>query len=272
MSENLKRNRNRSALAIAAHPDDIEFVMAGTLLLLKEQGFQIHYLNVASGNCGSANMSSQEARIVRAREGKEAAKLLGATFYGSLCDDLEVVYSTPLLRKVSAVVRMAAPDIVLTHSPSDYMEDHMNACRLAVTGAFTHGMPNFQTDPPVAPFTGDVAVYHAMPHGLRDGLRRRVRAGQYVDTGSVHQVKRQALAAHRSQKEWLDVSQGMDSYLVSMDEMSGQVGKLSGKYKHAEGWRRHLHLGFSGKDFDPLSDALGDKCMIDDAYEKSLED
>ena len=263
-------NRNRSAMAIAAHPDDIEFVMAGTLLLLKEAGFQIHYLNIASGNCGSLEMPAQEARIVRAREGREAARILGAQFHGSMCDDLEVLYSTPLLRRVSAAVRVAAPDIVLTHSPSDYMEDHMNACRLAVTAAFAHGMPNFQTEPPTPPYTGDVAVYHAMPHGLRDGLRKRVHAGQYVDTTSVHPVKRRALAAHRSQKEWLDASQGMDSYLVAMDEMSQEVGKLSGKFQHSEGWRRHLHLGFSGEDVDPLAEALGDKCLINEAYESGL--
>lgn len=57
------------------------------------------------------------------------------------------------LRQVAAVVRMAKPDIVLTHSPQDYMEDHMAASRLAVTAAFAHGIPNFQTDPhlPSAP-------------------------------------------------------------------------------------------------------------------------
>ena len=259
-------------MAIAAHPDDIEFVMAGTLLLLKEAGFQIHYLNIASGNCGSLEMSSQEARIVRAREGRAAAEILGASFHSSICDDLEVLYSTPLLSKVASAVRMAAPDIVLTHSPSDYMEDHMNACRLAVTAAFARGMPNFQVEPPVPPVSGDVAVYHAMPHGLKDGLRRRVRAGAYVDTTSVHPQKRLALAAHRSQKEWLDASQGMDSYLVAMDEMSEEVGRLSGKFQHAEGWRRHLHYGFSGEEIDPLAEALGAKCLIDESYEAGLED
>ena len=133
-------------------------------------------------------------------------------------------------------------------------------------------MRNFTTEPPVAPFTGDVTVYHAMPHGLRDGLRRKVKAGQYVDTSSVHGVKRQALAAHLSQKEWLDASQGMDSYLVAMDDMSKAVGRQSGKFKHAEGWRRHLHLGFSGEEIDPLADALGDKCLVDASYEESLDD
>ena len=42
-----------TALAIAAHPDDIEFVMAGTLLRLAETGWSIHYFNIANGCCGS---------------------------------------------------------------------------------------------------------------------------------------------------------------------------------------------------------------------------
>ena len=64
-----------------------------------------------------------------------------------------------------------------------------------------------------------------------------------MNTTPVHATKRRALAAHESQKHWLDVSQGMDSYLISMDNASREVGKLSGKFEFAEGWRRHLHLG-----------------------------
>ena len=62
----------------------------------------------------------------------------------------------------------------------------------------------------------------------------------------------------------------MDSYLVSMDEMSRAVGRLSERFDHAEGWRRHLHLGFSAIDADPLRDALGDECSLDEAYEAGL--
>ena len=45
-----------SAIAIAAHPDDIEFLMAGTLLLLAQAGWDIHYFNLSTGNCGSATI------------------------------------------------------------------------------------------------------------------------------------------------------------------------------------------------------------------------
>ena len=50
----------RAAIAIAAHPDDIEFCMAGTLLLLKHAGLEIHYLNLSTGTCGS--MTTKAAR------------------------------------------------------------------------------------------------------------------------------------------------------------------------------------------------------------------
>jgi LmbE family N-acetylglucosaminyl deacetylase len=41
------------AIAIAAHPDDIELKMSGILLLLKEKGWNIHYCNLANGHGGS---------------------------------------------------------------------------------------------------------------------------------------------------------------------------------------------------------------------------
>jgi LmbE family N-acetylglucosaminyl deacetylase len=246
-----------AALAIFAHPDDIEFVAAGTLLLLRDAGWRIHYLNLSGGDCGSMMTGPEETRAIREREGRAAAALLGATFHESLASDLCIFYEERLLRRLAAVVRQVQPRIVLTHSPEDYMEDHMNTARLAVTAAFARGMPNFTTDPPTAPVTGDVALYHAMPHGLCDGLRRPVVPDLFVDTTTVQSVKRQALAAHVSQKEWLDATQGMDSYLEAGDEAARAVGRMSGRFAYAEGWRRHLHLGLTATDDDRLAAALG---------------
>jgi LmbE family N-acetylglucosaminyl deacetylase len=261
-----------SALAIAAHPDDIEFLMAGTLLRLRQRGWKIHCLNLASGNLGSTRHPAGRLRRMRREEARKAARILGAKHHGSLADDLEILYSVPLLRRVAAVVRLVRPRIVLTHSPQDYMEDHTNACRLAVTAAFCRGMPNFATVPRRAPFQGEVTVYHAMPHGLRDGLGRRIRPGMFVDTTSVQEVKRRALAAHSSQQEWLEVSQGMNSYLQSMEEMSREVGRMSRVFRHAEGWRRHSPVGFCDADADPLAEALGPICRIDRTYSLALEE
>ena len=53
------------------------------------------------------------------------------------------------------------------------------------------------------------------------------------------------------------MSQGMNSYILSMDEMSRKVGRMSRRFEFAEGWRRHLHLGFASEEFNPLMAALG---------------
>jgi LmbE family N-acetylglucosaminyl deacetylase len=253
---------HKSAIAIAAHPDDIEFVMAGTLLLLKERGWRIHYFNLSSGNCGSVRYDAKETRRRRLTEARRAAKILGAHFHPPIADDLEVFYDIKLLRRVAAVIREARPSIVLTHSPQDYMEDHMNTSRLAVTAAFARGMRNFQTTPRRETFAGDTTVYHAMPHGLCDGMRQPIVPELFVNTSPVQQVKLSALSEHRSQQEWLDASQGMNSYLHAMDEASLAVGRMSRRFKHAEGWRRHSHLGFCSEDADPLCEALGNAVCV----------
>ncbi len=248
----------KAAFAVVAHPDDIEFTMAGTLVLLGRAGYELHYMTVANGSCGSVSMGADQTVKTRAAEARSAAECLGAAYHEPLVDDIQIYYTADLVAKLCAIVRQADPEILLTPSPQDYMEDHTNVSRLMVTAAFCRNMPNFPTDPPTPPTAGDVALYHAMPAGLRDPLRNPVSPDFCVDVAGVLDVKRRALACHRSQKEWLDKSQGMDSYLTTMEQLSAAVGRVSGRFAHAEGWRRHLHLGFGPEDFDPLCSALGD--------------
>lgn len=257
-----------TVFAIAAHPDDIEFMMGGTLVLLRQAGCRLHYLTVSSGNCGSSVHSAAKTRAIRRREAQAAAKILGAVWHPSLADDLEIMYDVRTLRRLAALVREVRPDILLTHSPADYMEDHTNTCRLAVTAAFARGIPNFQTTPRRASIAGEVTVYHAMPHMLRDPLGRRVIPEAYVDVGAVLSQKREAAAAHRSQKEWLDVSQGMDSYLATIEEFSRELGRRSRRFRYAEGWRRHLAAGFCTESADPLRDLLGRRYLLEPAYRR----
>ena len=262
----------KSAIAIGAHPDDIEFYMAGTLVLLKRAGWETHYLNVGNGCCGSVQYNARQTRTVRRAEAKHAAKVLGAHFHESLCNDLEIFYELKLLRRLAAVIREVKPNVVLTHAPVDYMEDHTNTSRLAVSAAFAHAMPNFRSAPPRSVAEYDLTIYHAMPHGLRDPLRRRVAPGAFVNVSSVQDLKRAALAEHKSQRNWLDVSQGLDSLADKIDTMAREVGKVSKKFKYAEGWRRHLHYGFSASDVDPLREALGKDYRVNKAYERGIFD
>jgi LmbE family N-acetylglucosaminyl deacetylase len=260
-----------SAIAIAAHPDDIEFMMAGTLCLLREAGYRTHYLNVSTGSAGSLVHGPAALRRIRRREAQRAARILDAEFHESAADDLEIVYAVPLLRWLAGVVREVRPSIVLTHSPQDYMEDHTTTCRLAVTATFARGIPNFATRPRRPAWAGDATLYHAMPHGLCDGLRQRILPGAFVDTTSVQKKKLTALACHESQHGWLKASQGMNSYLRQMDDTAREIGRMSRRFRVAEGWRRHSHMGFCASDADPLRDALGKKYLVNSAYERALK-
>jgi LmbE family N-acetylglucosaminyl deacetylase len=250
-----------TVFAMGAHPDDIEFMMAGTLSLLKKAGCSLHLMNIANGSCGTVELSVEQIVAVRRREGAKAAELLGARYHDSLANDLEIFFSDDLVRRVTAVVREIEPDIILLPSPEDYLEDHVNTSRIGATAAFYRCLPNYHSLPPVASTSQDVALYHAMPYGLTDGLRRSVQPGLFVDVSEVIDLKERMLTCHESQKLFLDKTQGLDAYLNTMREMSRQVGRDSGRFAYAEGWRQHKHLGYSRTDTDPLTDTLKAYCF-----------
>jgi LmbE family N-acetylglucosaminyl deacetylase len=248
----------RSVLAIAAHPDDIEFLMAGTLVLLGEAGYELHYMNLANGCCGSTEMDAVTIAGIRQDEARQAAASIGAEFHQSICNDLEIFYDQATLAQVASIIRLVKPTIVLTHGPSDYMEDHITACRLAVTAAFSRGMPNFPVQPPREAYGDPVTVYHAQPYSHRDPLGQLIMPQYFVNVEPVARQKWDMLSCHQSQKQWLDESQGLDSYLQTMTDLDAQLGEISGRFQAAEGWRRHLHLGFCEAEDNPLVEALGD--------------
>jgi len=244
--------------ALAAHPDDIEFGMAGTLVLLARADCEIHYMNLATGSCGSDRHDAQTIAAIRLEEARRAAERLGAVFHPPLVNDIEIFYEKGLLAKVASVVRVVAPDILLVPSPWDYMEDHTIACRLAVTAAFCRGIRNFPVDPPRDPVAKEVVVYHAQPHGNRDSMNRQVLPEFFVNIDSVIEEKAALLAEHESQREWLDRSQGLRAYVNAMRQFGREMGALSGRCKHAEGWCRHNPLGFCRPGADPLADLLSE--------------
>ena len=255
-----------AVLALFAHPDDIEFVAAGTLLRLKDIGWQVHYCNLANGCCGSTTADRIETAAIRRIESERSAALLGATFHPSICDDLSIFYNAESLAKVASIVRQAKPSIVLTHAAVDYMEDHTETCRLAVSATFAKGVRNFASIPECDCFDGDVAIYHAQPHGNRTPMNEIVGPSIAIPIDTVVHRKIAMLECHQSQQHWLQATQGMNSYLQTMLDLGQEVAHLSNLSlagcQYAEGWHKHLHLGFGAPDFDPLSQLLNAKNVL----------
>jgi LmbE family N-acetylglucosaminyl deacetylase len=249
------------ALAVGCHPDDVEFGMAGTLSLLAKAGFDPHIHTMANGSCGTAEYTEEEIIAKRGAEAAQAAALMKAAYHPGIVNDMMVYYDDSLVRKTTALIRGVKPTIVLLPSMEDYMEDHMNTTRIVVTACFARGMMNFYSDPPVEPFGDDIFLYHAQPHLNRDMMCRPILPDIVVDIESEMQLKEDMLRAHESQKHWLDVSQGQDSYLKTIWDLAEDVVKTAGVkgVKYGEGWRQHSYIGYSAKPRDILSKVLGDK-------------
>lgn len=254
----------RVALAVGAHPDDIEFNMAGTLLLLAQAGFETHMMNVSRSNLDSNELPEAEIIEMRQREAERSARLMGAVFHPPIANDLMIFYQDDLLRKMAAVVREVRPAIVLLPSLNDYMEDHTNTARLVITACFCRGMRRYQTDPPRDETDQDVFLYHAQPHLNRDGMRALVVPDLFVNITDVMETKRQMLGCHESQRQWLDETQGLDDYLESMRRSSREVARLCPvrHWEYAEGFRQHSHVGFSARDRNPLAEVLPDHVAL----------
>lgn len=255
----MKASEPPIALAVFAHPDDIEFTCAGTLALLAERGWEVHTQTLADGCMGSLEMGPEAIARQRWEESQAAAVVLNATPHPPLFSDLGIFYNESQARQVAARIRQIQPNLILTHAVEDYMEDHMTTARLALHALFSAGIPNYATDPEQPPYEKPRALYHTLPHGLcRPADRRRVTPECYINVDSVLDQKRKALASHQSQKTWLDQTQGMDAYLDTMTDMAATLGRESGVGSHAEGFTRHLHLGLGPEDYTPLETTLQD--------------
>ena len=115
-----------------------------------------------SWSLGTAEHTYEDIVRIRREESIAAAKMAGAIYHESLCDDLEVFYNYETLGKLVEIMREVNPDIVLTHGPYDYMEDHVNTGRLAVSAAFCRGMRNYKCGQKFPPTLKEVAVYHSI--------------------------------------------------------------------------------------------------------------
>ena len=198
----------RTVFAVAAHPDDVEFNMSGTLALLVKAGFEPHMMNLSRSNLDSNELAEAEITRIRRQEAERSAAVLGAVYHPPIADDLMIFYEDRLLRQMSAIIREIRPTIVLLPSLNDYMEDHTNTARLVVTACFSRAMRHYRSEPPREATEQDVYLYHAQPHLNRDGMRTLVVPELFVNVTGEIETKLQMLGCHESQRQWLDETQG----------------------------------------------------------------
>src|SRR5712691_4615712 len=217
-------------LAIHAHPDDIEFQCAGTLALLQQRGCAITLATMTPGDCGSAEMDCDEIAAVRRAEAKAAANLLGAEYLCLEFRDLSITHDNDARRRVTEVLRRVRPDIVLTAPPVDYMSDHEITCKLVRDACFSASVPNYATRQwePAPPTDHIPHLYFVDAIEACDWFGRPIEPEFILDISATFELKRQMLACHASQRNWLLKQHGIDEYLESCKKWSGRRGKEIG--------------------------------------------
>jgi LmbE family N-acetylglucosaminyl deacetylase len=206
-----------------AHPDDAEFLCAGTLVRLAEAGWEIHMATLTPGDCGTVGESSWGISARRVEEARQAASLLGATYHCLDERDGLVVYDKPTLRKCIDIFRCVAPSLVFTHAAKDYMMDHEMASLLVRAASFVYAAPNASEIPrregSCVPY-----LYYCDPVEGIDPLGNPVEPTTVVDISEQLEKKTVMLACHASQREWLRAHHGNDEYLDSMKRLSAMRG------------------------------------------------
>ncbi len=141
------------ALAVAAHPDDVEFGCGATLAKWAAAGCVVHHLVCTDGSKGSWDPEEDVDALVAARQDEQraAAKALGATgevvFLGAV--DGELDETRDLRRDMARWIRILQPDVVLGHDPWQRYRlhpDHRHAGFLTIDGIVAARDPHFHPD------------------------------------------------------------------------------------------------------------------------------
>ena len=271
------RSQTRVVLAVGAHPDDVEISCAGTLKALQDAGFKIHIATMSLGDCGSKEIPPDELRRQRRAEAEEACRILGATYHYVGSHDFSIFNDDVHNRRMTALMREVDPNIVLTHSPGDYILDHDNTSMLVRNACFYAPATNYDCSQfSEAPATGSIPYlyYWDVMEGI-DIFGKRVAPEFYVDISGEMELKSEMLAAHRSQREWLRAQHGMDEYLESMrkwgsyrgDEaqsLGGSDNEQAQKIVYAEAFRQHLGHAYPHDNI--LAAVLPSRTVINPSY------
>lgn len=216
--------RNRSVLAIAAHPDDIESWCGGTLAVAIDQGCSVRLLLVTSGDKGS-NVLGADARQLAMQREHEAAEAAGRLGIGGVAylryPDGEVEDTRQFRGDLVRWIRRWRPEVIFTHDPENpyprYLthRDHRIVGRAVLDAVY--------------PLARDRLNF---PEQLADGLQPHIVrevwlfssniADSHVDIGSGIDRKIHARLAHTSQ------TVDPEALKLSWRERAAQIGEPAG--------------------------------------------
>jgi LmbE family N-acetylglucosaminyl deacetylase len=191
-----------SALAIGAHPDDIEFGCGATLAKWAKAGCRVHHLVLTDGSKGSWDPDENLDALVAARvdESRAAAAVIDGTGNTGPSDDRvlflgrvdgELVNGSGERREVATLIRRLSPAVVLAHDPWRRYRlhpDHRHAGFLSLDALVAARDPHFFPEIGIAPHRPEALL-----------LFEADRPNHVEDVSGFEAVKIDALLCHASQ-------------------------------------------------------------------------
>lgn len=222
-----------SAMAIVAHPDDIEYSCAGTLARWTKAGCKTYYVVCTSGDVGiaAADMTKARAAEIREEEQRNAAAIAGAAEVVFLREPDGMLQPTLELRKkLVREIRRLRPEVVICGDPtivlasSDYINhpDHRAAGMAALDAVFpAAGQPNLFED---------LAAEGLTAHKVRKVyVNSWENSDTFINISETMDIKIAALKAHVSQMNGNDPTD-------MMRQWASEVAKGK-EMTYAEGFR-----------------------------------
>jgi len=227
-------------LAIGAHPDDVEIGCGGTLALFAKMGVGVSMVSLCLGDKGSRDLSRDETIRVRQQESENAARIIGATYTSLGFSDSELMEDLQSRTQVIELIRSVRPELIITHSPTDYHADHCTTSALATKGAYIATSYKFETTTPPLPSVPPVYL-------MDNHLAMDFSPEEYVNITGVIDTKKHLIGQHESQFVHLRDRAGEnileDALLVSRlrgrqcGVEHAEAFRLFRRYPHAKSYR-----------------------------------
>jgi LmbE family N-acetylglucosaminyl deacetylase len=203
MTDQADERAPASAMVVVAHPDDAEFLFAGTIAQWTRAGCEATYVVITKGDKGSEDRSMTPSRLAEIREAEQraAGEILGVKNYEFMgYPDGYLAHTLDLRRDLTALIRRYRPEVVMCFDPT------------------TRFLMNTYPNHPDHRASGDATVdavfpcardHLTFPELLADGLEPHKVAelwmgasaepNTWVDIGQTMEIKLKALMAHPSQ-------------------------------------------------------------------------
>lgn len=196
-------------LVVAAHPDDAEISVGGTLLLLQRAGKRVGIVDVTRGEMGTRGSVED-----RDAETAAANRLLGLAMRANLGQpDSRVTTSLEAREQLARLMRESAPEVVLAHHTSDLHPDHVAAGELARQAWYLSGLTRLAELDGGAPARRPRRLLQFMGHVPFDPTF-------VVDIGPVWEAKRDLVRAYASQLRPADSGDTGQHFLFGADVLS----------------------------------------------------